>query len=705
MKFNKNIIKNVSLTTLFLLTLPSNLLLAISQNSEEELNFKAAELAVSEKLKQPHEKNSLIVKFKDNISTEEAIGAANSVAINKAIGPNRFNNTNLHLIKADSEEDLKEKLIQFEMDDRVEEVIPNYIFSAAWDSTTGKPVDFDDSKHWYHLKTNLPEVYKLQGCGTENDAACGGSSDVVVAVLDSGLAFEDYNANFTYWDTNYQLDFDPAPETTGINLWTNEGESYGSGDNDVNEYCDDLHGVDMVQAYENNWLIDSYEDFQDQCLNTTNMQKEGHPNDDNGHGTFVTGIISSLTDNQAGTSFGIAPNVTIMPVKILNYEGYTNLSVVLQGIYYAVEEGADIINLSIQGTDPTGFLRDAIIYARNNNVLIVGASGNGGSDNIGDPVVSHPAAYSGEFDNVIAVGASTPSDTRSVYSNYGPNLDLVAPVGQSNSEGNGIWQETFSGSSSWGNVPLESRNFSTFSHRYWIGTSFAAPQVSAAAAILKSKNPMEYPSGIKHILKMSATKPGFEWFDQQLGYGILNTQTAYNVTWQAWTRSGATSDIVTMKALNNKLFQAIRGIDNIAYVRYYDNTSSTWTDWVRSGSTVKEVSMEVVGNKLFVAIPGIDSYVRTRYFDDDTDTWSDWVRSGATSDIVTMKALNNKLFQATRGIDNFIRTRIYDNEKSLWYPWVLSGSSVKQVTLDYIDSKMFMTAPGTDINVRIRYYQ
>ena len=99
------------------------------------------------------------------------------------------------------------------------------------------------------------------------------------------------------------------------------------------------------------WSPDNY----NHC-DITELRGEGHPNDDEGHGTYVTSIISSLVDNGVGTSISVAPNVQIMPVKILDEYGNTGLFEVYLGIYYAVSENADVINLSIEGPDPEGML-------------------------------------------------------------------------------------------------------------------------------------------------------------------------------------------------------------------------------------------------------------------------------------------------------------------------------------------------------------
>lgn len=192
----------------------------------------------------------------------------------------------------------------------------------------------------------------------------------------------------------------------------------------------------------------------------------------NEHGTAVASIIGAKTNNMQGIA-GIAggnhcQGATIIPYYVT--ETPTSL-IVGTAIKDAVDQGVNIIQMSL-GVDSTGFMKNVLDYAYNHSVTVISAVGNGGV-----PSVRFPARYS----SVIAVGATTSADQRWIYSCYGPNLDIVAP-------GDSIYHATFD-------------DFISNS-----GTSLAAPQVSAVAALMLSVNPNLTPNEIRNILINSAYK-------------------------------------------------------------------------------------------------------------------------------------------------------------------------------------------------------
>ncbi|KKQ34183.1 MAG: Subtilisin-like protein serine protease, partial [candidate division WS6 bacterium GW2011_GWA2_37_6] len=513
-----------------------NPVLAIDKNSDpsglkiikptSEDNLKLARIQVEEELKEPHKNNFFFVKYKKGVSAEKkkSITSKNEAEdLSKAFNNPLLEKKDISIIKAGDESKLKDLMTKFKVDDNVEWVQSNNIFKkSAWtrDDNTKRatPNDYDPVKHWYYDKKKLPEAYYDQGCGLIDDSACGGSNNVVVAVLDSGLAFENRERYFYHPTATYYTYFYKAPEINGIDLWINEGESYDHNDNDNNGFCDDVHGINIEH-----WITGHDWDSDDAWRCTNNFIEsgdEGKMDDEEGHGTFVTGIISSLIDNGADTSFGIAPKVQIMPVRILDHWGETDLISVYMGIYYAVHEGADIINLSIEGNDSEGILIDVIQYAKDNNVLIVASSGNGNTN------INYPAVYSRYFDNVISVGASTESNSRASYSNYGTDLNMVAPVGE-----NGVWHQTYQDTEYWhdNNILYQpgtrrsARDFSKFAYHTWAGTSFAAPQVTAAAALALSANPNLTVRQLHDLVVGSSTVLG-GGVNPNTGYGLLNVQ-------------------------------------------------------------------------------------------------------------------------------------------------------------------------------------
>jgi len=175
--------------------------------------------------------------------------------------------------------------------------------------------------------------------------------------------------------------------------------------------------------------------------------------DGNGHGTHCAGIAAAVTNNGTGIA-GVAPNATILAVRVLNNSGSGTLDDVAAGIRYAADAGAQVISLSLGGSSGTSTLQSAVDYAWSRGSVVVAAAGN---SNTSAP--SYPAYYS----NAIAVASTTSSDTRSSFSNYGSWVDVAAP-----------------GSSIYSTYPTST--YATLS-----GTSMATPHVAGLAALLASQ--------------------------------------------------------------------------------------------------------------------------------------------------------------------------------------------------------------------------
>jgi len=158
------------------------------------------------------------------------------------------------------------------------------------------------------------------------------------------------------------------------------------------------------------------------------INDDNDPVDDNGHGTHVAGTIAQSTNNDEGVA-GVAFDVYLMPVKVLDRTGSGTYDAIINGIYYAADNGADIISMSLGGSSPSTAMEDALAYAYSKGITIVAAAGNDGANTI-----SYPAAYDAY---VIAVGATQYDKTLAPYSNYGSSLDVVAPGGNTNLDQNG----------------------------------------------------------------------------------------------------------------------------------------------------------------------------------------------------------------------------------------------------------------------------
>jgi thermitase len=179
------------------------------------------------------------------------------------------------------------------------------------------------------------------------------------------------------------------------------------------------------------------------------VENDTDPQDEFGHGCGVAGVIASTSGNGQGIA-GVAPNVQIMPLRVLNSSGLGGYSVIAEAIIYAVDNGADIINLSLAGPSSSFLLEDAIAYAVESGVVVIAAAGNNGTQG-----AWYPAAYP----SVIAVGSVEKDLSQSSFSNFGDDIDVLAP-------GRDILTTSTNGD-----------------YQLMTGTSFAAPLVSGIAAL------------------------------------------------------------------------------------------------------------------------------------------------------------------------------------------------------------------------------
>lgn len=237
------------------------------------------------------------------------------------------------------------------------------------------------------------------------------------------------------------------------------------------------------------------------------VNNDNDPTDDEGHGSHVAGTIAQTTNNGTGVA-GIAYSATIMPVKVLDKRGSGSFDDIAEGIYWATDNGADVINMSLGGSSDLDILRDAVDYAWNHGVVVVCAAGNDGVSSS-----FYPAAYT----NSISVSATTSLDTLASYSNYGTTIDISAPGGDSgDNNGDGyddmILQNTFSRTDE--------------GYYFYAGTSMASPHVAGVAALVIAKNSSLSNAQTRSILETSADDIGASGWDNLFGYGRLNAYEA-----------------------------------------------------------------------------------------------------------------------------------------------------------------------------------
>ncbi len=255
---------------------------------------------------------------------------------------------------------------------------------------------------------------------------------------------------------------------------------------------------------------------------------DSDPDDKNGHGTHVSGTIAAITNNNKGVA-GLAPDACVFPVKALDNRGSGSFTWIAEAVYYAVDKGADVISMSLgaQGISTSSIMDPALAYAEDHGVLVVAAAGNDGDVT----TISYPAINP----TVLSVGATGYDKIRAGYSNGGPQLDVVAPGGDTSEDlnhdgyGDGILQETFS-RRNWG-------------YYFYQGTSMATPHVAAVGALVRSKDATASPDTIRTRLRETATDLGPTGHDNEYGYGLVNPIAALNST-STGTGGGTVTDPV-----------------------------------------------------------------------------------------------------------------------------------------------------------------
>jgi subtilisin family serine protease len=239
------------------------------------------------------------------------------------------------------------------------------------------------------------------------------------------------------------------------------------------------------------------------------------PWDTNGHGSHVAGIAAAVTNNGTGIA-GVDWQAKIMPVRVLTDDGGGYSSVIAEGVRWAAQEGAQVLNLSLGGSSYSQTLRNAIMEAHQKGSLVVAAMGNSRLE--GNPT-QYPAAY----DHVMAVAATGPSDLYARYSQYGDHCDISAPGGDMFylHDPDGVY-------STMPTYPVYMTINEGFSRNYDYahGTSQAAPHVAGLAALVWGLRPSLTPDEVQTMLEATADDLGEPGWDMDYGYGRINAWAA-----------------------------------------------------------------------------------------------------------------------------------------------------------------------------------
>ncbi|OBY79966.1 peptidase S8 [Paenibacillus sp. KS1] len=240
----------------------------------------------------------------------------------------------------------------------------------------------------------------------------------------------------------------------------------------------------------------NHPDLKPNIVKGVNLLDTGIPQDDNGHGTSVAGVIAAVGNNNKGTT-GILWSAKIMPIKALDARGYGDEDKLGAGILYAVDHGAKIVVMSVGLYRYSKYMEEIVNYAEQKGVLLIAATGNDGKRYGEKIAVKYPAAYP----TVLAIGGNTRQQRVEPRSNTGPEVDLVAP-----------WH-VFTTALGGGYAAEE-------------GTSMAAPQVAGVAALLWSQYPELKPYQIRQHLRKTAKDIEAQGWDQLSGYGMLRADQA-----------------------------------------------------------------------------------------------------------------------------------------------------------------------------------
>ena len=403
-------------------------------------------------------RGEVLVKFKDAVSDRivyeiQAATGARVISIH---------NNAVHKLSVPVDRTEGQLIEALMLDPRVEYAELNSVCHAF---TT--PNDPEYSYQWHFPAVNAPSAWEISV-----------GSGIVVAILDTGIAFEDHIVPTHEIDTVRQ----------GV-------EQYYR--------APDFAGTSFVPGY----------DF---------VNDDSHPNDNGAHGTHVAGTVAQTTNNSLGTA-GLAFGCSLMPVKVLDYSGSGSASELADGIYWATDNGAQVINMSLgwfPGYDPGATVHDAVEYAYSHGVVLVASSGNWGTG-----TVAFPAAYP----EVIAVGATKFDSQITDYSQYGPEQEVVAPGGDvyldENLDGevDGVLQQTFAGHD-FGPPELLS-DPTDFDYYFYDGTSMAAPHVTALVALMIA-NGQTGVENIRAILHETAVDLGEPGWDEVYGYGLIDAFAA-----------------------------------------------------------------------------------------------------------------------------------------------------------------------------------
>jgi serine protease len=416
----------------------------------------------------------VIVGYEHGLSQAERAAVAQAA---QTVGGRRLP-SGARLVRTRRGESVGAAIARLRRDHRVRYAVRDYIAHASFiPNDTGADATLGG---WQNLQWNFTGQFGINAPQAWDEAIAAGAPGgrgVTVAVLDTGVAYENHAR------------FRRNP---------------------------DLYASRFRKAY----------DFVD---------GDRHPDDQNGHGTHVTGTIAQKTNNDFGLT-GLAYGVTIMPLRVLDAHGEGDASAIARAIRYAARNGAQVLNMSLEfdssiTASQIPDIVSAIRYAHRKGAVVVGAAGNAA-----ETAVAYPARTT----YVVSVGGTTEHGCEADYSNSGSGLDVVAPGGgddaplddnpgdvancRSDERGRDIYQVT---------ITHDARTFGIPTN--YEGTSMASPHVSAIAALIIATGVIGQhpkPLAVEQRIKETATDLGPPGRDNRYGAGLVNAAKAIDPTFQ-----------------------------------------------------------------------------------------------------------------------------------------------------------------------------
>jgi serine protease len=427
----------------------------------------------------------VLVKFKPGITASGQQRALRALRSQPAISEFTWIGQ-VALLRNQREQDATILAAQLAEQPEVEYAEPNYIAH-----THALPNNPGFARQWNFSAIDLPRAWDINP---------GARANIIIAVIDTGITTVNQSFVFPTWTgvaiQNVSVPFRTNPELSSARVVNPQDFVFWNGP-----------VLDMV-----------------------------------GHASHVADTIGEDTNNGVAEA-GIAYNASIMPVKVCvgfweiqfvtssngsrgfvpQDAGGCSADAIAQGIRYAADNGAKVINLSLGGSQPSAIVQDALIYAVSKGVFVAISAGN--EYDKGNPV-EYPAAFAASIDGAMSVGAVGPSLTRAFYSNTGSHIEIAAPGGNDREGGtNGmIWQATICQSDSDSATVIVPR-FDRYCETPFEGTSMAAPHVSGTAALIMSQG-VTNAAVVEALIKKTARPLGTGGRNNEYGFGLIQPRAA-----------------------------------------------------------------------------------------------------------------------------------------------------------------------------------